>query len=107
MNNIESFKEMFTKDEFDSLLNINNKISKDESTESWKNSKKIFLQDSGHKIHELENVVKDGLNFWNVLVHHDCMGWVYKFIGNTYDELMEETEYKNKHKNEELYKGKE
>ena len=43
MINIELFKEMFSKNEFDSLLNTGKKLTKDESTESWKNSKQIFL----------------------------------------------------------------
>jgi len=92
MINIELFKEMFSKNEFDSLLNTGKKLTKDESTESWKNSKQIFLQDSGHKIHSLENKIKDGLNFWAVFVHHDCIGWKYRFIGNNYDDLIEESE---------------
>jgi len=92
MNNVDLFKTMFTKDEFNSLLNTNDEILKNESTESWKNSKQIYLQDSGHKIHNLTNKVNDGLNFWIVSAHHDCMGWNYKFIGNDYDELIEYTE---------------
>ena len=33
MNNVDLFKTMFTKDEFNSLLNTNDEISKDKSTD--------------------------------------------------------------------------
>ena len=87
MSNVELFKKMFTEEEFDSLLNSNKGLEKDESTEYWKNSKKIFLSDSGHKVNELKNTFKDGNNYWFVRSNNDCMAWEYKFIGNTYNEL--------------------
>lgn len=90
MKNVELFKTMFSEDEFNSLLNTNEELIKDLSTDEWKKSTKYFV--SGYRKYLLKNNVLDKLNLWHVECYINDLGWIYEFSGNTYDEL---TEIKN------------
>jgi len=92
MNQVELFKTMFSEDDFNSLLNTNKELIKDLSTDEWKRSEKRPLRDSGHKSLSVKNKVENDLNFWHVQSSNDCMGWIYDFIGDEYNNLLELTE---------------